>query len=354
MKTTLLFAFALAISATCSAADLTWHSADNLPLYGKVNDSTETRYERLPASLKGQVRDRLWDLGKNTAGMAVRFATNSPRIAVCWDALNNFHMNHMTDRGIKGVDLYCLGDNGWRYVNSYGPDSNGHGDAVLVDNMEPAWREFMLYLPLYDGVTQLGIGINSDSELSLPKSESPRRDKPIVYYGTSITQGGCANRPGMAHTNILSRELDREIINLGFSGNGQLDLPIARLMAQVDAAAFVIDCMPNCDTVMVRQRFVPFFQILREAHPATPIIVIENPMFSNCNYDTTIYDRLTTLNQELRRQYALVADENTILLNPGTGSGEDWEGTVDSIHFTDLGFKRYAEWLLPYLQQYTE
>lgn len=349
-----LFAvFAIAASCCASAwCQVTWHSADTLALYGKVNDSTETRYERLPASLKPQVREQLWDLGKNTAGLSLRFASNSPKICVRWDVLNNFHMNHMTDRGIKGVDLYCLGDQGWRFVNSAAPNRDGQGSATLVENMVPTWREYMLNLPLYDGVTALDIGIDSLFELSNPRLESPVREKPVVYYGTSITQGGCANRPGMAHTSILARDLDREVINLGFSGNGKLDLPLALLMAQVDASVFIIDCMPNCDTTIVRERFVPFFNILREAHPATPIIVIENPMFSHCNFDPTVYNDLTALNQELRAQYALVEDANSILLSPGTGSGEDWEGTVDRVHFTDLGFQRYAAWLLPYIAQY--
>ncbi len=323
-----------------------WHSADTLTLYGKVNDSTETLYERLPESLKGQVRDELWTLGKNTAGLSVRFASNSPRIKVKWATLNNFAMNHMTDRGIKGVDLYCLGDQGWRFVGSAAPGKDGTAERTLVENMIPGWREYMLNLPLYDGVTNLEIGVDSLSLLSNPTMESPRRERPIIYYGTSITQGGCASRPGMAHTNIMARMLDREVINLGFSGNGRLDLEIARLMAQREASAFIIDCMPNCDTAMVRERFIPFFRILRQAHPQTPIIVIENPMFSVTEFNQEAYATLTALNQELRKQYAIVADDYSTLLSPGVGSGDDMEGTVDCYHFTDLGFLRYAQWLI--------
>ncbi|MCC8118289.1 MAG: SGNH/GDSL hydrolase family protein [Bacteroidales bacterium] len=346
----LIFMAMAAFAALGALAQVTWHSADTLMLLGKVNDSTETRYERLPASLKGQVRDKQWDLGKNTAGLAVRFATNSPKVAVKWDVLQRNHMNHMTDRGIEGVDLYCLGCDGWRFVNSAVPNGEGHGEVSLVDNMVPTWREFMLNLPLYDGVTSLEIGVDSAYQLSNPQETSPVREKPIVYYGTSITQGGCASRPGMAHTNILARNLDREVINLGFSGNGKLDLPLAQLMAQVDASVFVIDCMPNCDVEIVRERFVPFYNAIRQAHPTTPILVIENPIFSHANFDPTVWEKLNALNAELRAQYETVADANSQLLSPGTGSGEDWEGTVDRIHFTDLGFQRYAAWLLPYLE----
>ncbi|MCC8112441.1 MAG: SGNH/GDSL hydrolase family protein [Bacteroidales bacterium] len=348
MKVLMMMA-ALAVAIGVEAQTV-WHSADTLLLYGKVNDSTETRYERLPASLKGQVRDQQWYLGKNTAGLAIRFATNSPVVKARWKALNNFAMDHMTNRGIKGVDLYCLGEDGWRFVGSGAPNREGNGEKTLAQNMVPTWREFMLYLPLYDGVTSLEIGVDSCSQLTNPQYESPVRNKPIVYYGTSITQGGCASRPGMAHTNILSRQLDREIINLGFSGQGKLDLCTAQLMAQADASAFIIDCMPNCDTTIVRERFLPFYRTLRDAHPDTPIIVIENPLFSYMNFDQEKYQSITALNAELRRQYATVTDANSMLLSPGVGSGSDWEGTVDCVHFTDLGFLRYAQWLLPYLQ----
>ena len=143
-------------------------------------------------------------------------------------------MNHMALTGIKGLDLYCLEDTVWRFAG-VGRPSGKENKATLVAHMEPKMREFLLYLPLYDGITDLKIGVDSLSEILLPAINLPVREKPIVFYGTSILQGGCATRPGMAHTNILSRWLNRETINLGFSGNGLLDVEIAEIMAHIDA-----------------------------------------------------------------------------------------------------------------------
>mgnify|MGYP003233914338 FL=1 len=112
----------------------------------------------------------------------------------------------------------------------------------------------MIYLPLYDGLVSLSIGIDADASINQPSKESPIREKPVVFYGTSILQGGCASRPGMAHTNIISRRLNRECINLGFSGNAFLDLGVAQVMAGVDAGVFVLDFVPNVTVEQMNER----------------------------------------------------------------------------------------------------
>ena len=196
MKTkSFLLCLLLAISAN---AQIVYHDASAFPLLGKATKTTLTRYERLPDSLRNISRKPLWELGRNSAGLAVRFRSNSTRIAAKWEVLLNRNMNHMTPTGIKGLDLYCLQGK----VN----------EATIVKDMLPEEREYLLFLSLYDGVTSLSIGIDSLSQISGPVTELPVRKKPVVFYGTSILQGGCASRPGMAHTNILERWLNREWI----------------------------------------------------------------------------------------------------------------------------------------------
>ncbi len=174
-------------------AQLVYHDASNFPLLGRATESAGARYERFPDSSK-------------------------------WVALFNTHMNHMTDTGAKGLDLYCLQKNGdWHFVNSARPKGKIN-QATIIKNMHPEEREYMLYLPLYDGLISLSIGVDSLATISQPLMDYPIRKNPVVFYGTSILQGGCASRPGMAHTNIISRRLNRECINLGFSGNAFLDL----------------------------------------------------------------------------------------------------------------------------------
>ena len=239
-------------------AQLVYHDASKFPLLGKATEATGARYERLPDSLKNISRAPLWNLSRNSAGMAIRFRSNSTTIAAKWETLINFHMNHMTDTGAKGLDLYCLQKNGeWRFVNSARPNGKTN-QATIIANMQPEEREYMLYLPLYDGLVSLSIGIDSLATIDQPLIDYPIRQKPVVFYGTSILQGGCASRPGMAHTNIISRRLNRECINLGFSGNAFLDLEVAKVIAEVDASVFVLDFVPNASVEQMKERMETF------------------------------------------------------------------------------------------------
>lgn len=148
---------------------------------------TLTRYERLPDSLRNISRKPLWELGRNSAGLAVRFRSNSTRIAAKWEVLLNRNMNHMTPTGIKGLDLYCLQDGKWLFAGSGRPQGKVN-EATIVKDMLPEEREYLLFLSLYDGVTSLSIGIDSLSQISGPATELPVRKKPVVFYGTSILQ----------------------------------------------------------------------------------------------------------------------------------------------------------------------
>ena len=210
------------------AQNVVYTDASMFPLYGKVSDQTNARYERLPSSLQGVSRDPVWYLGRNSAGLFIRFRSNSTSIHARWTSTFNSSMPHMTDTGTKGLDLYAIVDGQWRHVCSAQPQG-GTSERKIIGNMDPVEREYMLYLSLYDGVSSLEIGVDEGATLDQPAVDRPSREKPIVMYGTSILQGGCANRPGMAHTNIISRRLDREVINLGFSGNALLDMEIAEL-----------------------------------------------------------------------------------------------------------------------------
>ena len=337
-------------------AQIVFHDAAQFPLLGKAAGSTASRYERFPDSLEHAVRPVLWKLSRNTAGMAIRFRSNSTRIVLKWESRYNNHMNHMTDTGVRGLDLYCWeGKDGWRFVNSARPGSKKSNQATVIANMTPAEREYMLYLPLYDGLTSLAIGTDSLAGIGQPQLDCPVRNKPIVFYGTSILQGGCASRPGMAHTNILSRRLNRECINLGFSGNGLLDLEVARIIAQVDAAAFVLDFVPNASVAQMKERMETFYRIIRDKHPDTPIIFIEDPMFTHTRYDQRIAKEVKQKNKTLRQLFDRIRkerhDKHMLWVSSRNMLGNDGEATVDGIHFTDLGMMRYANLLYPVIRK---
>lgn len=336
-----------------AAAQLVYHDASEFPLYGKAVENTFSRYSRLPESLKGVTRDPVWNLGRNSAGLYVRFRTNSTTIAVRWKNTFGNSMNHMALTGIRGLDLYAKVGKTWRFVNCARPNGSDN-EATIISTMTPGEREFMLYLPLYDGVDSLSIGVDATAEISAPRLAEPVSEKPIVFYGTSILQGGCATRPGMAHTNILSRWLNREAINLGFSGNGQLDLEIAELMAEVDAGVFVLDFVPNVTVEQMQTKMVAFYRILRDRHPDTPIVFVEDPIFTHSFFSTSSAKSIKDLNEtheQIFKQLKKEGERNIYYVHSDDMLGDDGEATVDGIHFTDLGMMRYAELLYPVLRK---
>lgn len=332
---------------------LKYVDASQFELIGKGFTDTETRYERLPAHLKGVTRGPVWSLSKNCSGLAIRFRTNSKVVAAKWTVTGDNVMNHFAPSGIKGLDLYCLEKGKWQFVNSARP-SGKSSSSRIISHMTATEREFMLFLPLYDGLSHLEIGVEPDALLENPLVDSPRKSKPVVFYGTSITQGGCATRAGMAYPNILARMLDRQIINLGFSGNGKLDLEVAGVMADIDASCFVMDCIPNVNPQLMRDNYVRFVEIIREKNPDVPIVLVESIPFPHMKFDQNISSVVTEKNSLLRSIYKELkskGDRNLHFLRADRFIGDDLEATVDGVHLTDLGFLRMAQQMYPSLKK---
>lgn len=357
MKTfTPIFTAAILLLCATAQAQLKYRDASAFPLYGKIGDASECRYARFPDSLEHISRAALWDLSRNSAGMAVRFSTDSPAIAAKWTTQTNFGMNHMTDTGIRGLDLYALIDGQWRFVNTARPSEQRESHAVIIDNMDAAEREYMLYLPLYAGLTSLEIGVDSLSFLRGPATDLPVRSKPIVFYGTSILQGGCASRPGMAFTNIISRRMNRETINLGFSGNAFLDYEVAELMSAVDAGCFVLDFAPNASPAQILEKAERFYRIIREKHMKAPVIFVEDPIFPTSAYNCRLAQEVKNKNEALRTVFdklTAMGETDIHYVSSEKMIGDDGEATVDGIHFTDIGMVRYSDLLCPIIQDLT-
>lgn len=335
-------------------SQLVYHEGSSFPVYGKSRESTFGRYTRLPGSVADFARRPVWDLGLHSAGLAVRFRSNSTTISVRWTNTFCNSMNHMAPTGVRGLDLYAWVDGGWRFVNCARPGSGKTTESRIVSDMVPEEREYMLYLPLYDGIDSLSIGVDSCAMIGAPRLSYPVREHPIVFYGTSILQGGCSSRPGMAHTNILSRRLNCEAINLGFSGNGQLDYEIAHLMAEVDAGVFVLDFVPNVTVEQIETKLLPFYRILRDRHPDTPIVFVEDPVFPHTFFDVQAAASVRRLNAALAEHYRRLresGERNIYYVSSEDMLGDDGEATVDGIHFTDLGMMRYADLLYPVLRR---
>lgn len=177
-------------------------------------------------------------------------------------------------------------------------------------------------------------------------------------YGTSILQGGCSTRTGMVATNMIQRDLNCEVVNLGFSGEGKMDLCMARAIASIqDADVFVIDPVPNCTEMMCDTLTYGFIKTIRDLRPEVPIIMVEGPMYSYAKYDSFFGSYLPKKNAAFRKNYEkLVADgyKDLYYVTCEGIAGYDNEGTVDGIHFTDIGFRRYADKLIPVIRPLLE
>lgn len=331
--------------------------AQDLRIINKGWDNTLRKYTRIPAFLKDSVNPTLWERAQCSSGIAVRFATNSSRIGVKYQLLWDTHLIHMADTGLKGTDLYIHeGDSVWRHVNTNRPyaDSLKMCEKIYVENLDPGMKEFMIYLPLYDGVEDLWVVVDSGAVITPGNYDLIRHDKKIIAYGTSILQGGCASRSGMAATNIISRELNCEVVNIGISGEGKMDYCMARAMAEIaDADLFLIDPIPNCTEMMCDTLTYDFINILRKARPEVPIVMVEGPIYPYARYDSFFRDYLPRKNAAFRRNYERLKAENPdnlYYVDCVNLDGVEDDGTVDGIHLTDLGFKYYAAKLIPVLR----
>lgn len=340
-----------------SARAQVWTDAGELPLYGKAVNDTYTRYSRLPGDLSGVSRSKVWELGKNSAGLYIRFRTDSPTLWVRWESETSHVMSHMSPTGSRGLDLYVRSGGKWRFLAAAKPKLESPlTTRKLVSSMAPEMREYMLFLSLYDGVVRLDIGTDEGHQLLPGAADSPRSERPVVMYGTSITQGGCVSRPGMAYTNILGRELDRTFINLGFSGNALFDLEIARLMASVETpAAYVIAATENARVSHFEEHGEDFIKILRNAHPDVPIIIVQAVRYSqdflNEKEAADMKERMDAC-RRLYEKFRKSGDKRIYFSDPASAKCfDDAEQSVDGIHLTDLGHYRFAKALLPTLNR---
>ncbi|MGN6134405.1 MAG: SGNH/GDSL hydrolase family protein, partial [Aureliella sp.] len=233
-------------------------------------------------------------------------------------------------------------DGHWRWLSVSRPTSHPTS-AALISDLAPGKRSYTLYLPLYNGTQSLKIGVPKGTAF---EPIAPRSEKPLVFYGTSITHGACASRPGMPHPAILGRRLQRPVINLGFSGNGRMESEVGEFLTEVDASVFVIDCLPNMKGAEVAARAVPLVKQLRAARPQAAILLIEDRTYPNAYLLPKRQQSLAANRKALRAAYAQLRDAGVERLGYVVGDdllGEDRDDTTDGSHPSDLGFFRQAD-----------
>ncbi len=312
-----------------------WYDGSLLLLEGRGWENTESYYDRLPLAAKDKVRTPVWSLSQQSAGMSLRFLTEATSIRVRWTLRNeSLAMPHMPATGVSGIDLYTRTENGrWMFVNNGRPTSKVNEASFRV----APGSECMVYLPLYNGVESVQVGVPQEEAMSRPVEPPGRSRQPIVFYGTSITQGGCASRPGMACTAIVRRRLEVPVVNLGFSGNGRMEPEMADFLAELDPAVYVLDCLWNMRPEQISERVAPFVRKLREARPGTPILLVEDSSVSN----TTPTEKgavLRRIYEELRAE----GISGLYFLSNRDMLGNDGDDTVDGCHPNDVGMMRQA------------
>jgi hypothetical protein len=319
---------------------------------GWTDQERERWFDRFPAKAEGKVTKSVWNLSRHSAGMMVRFKTDATTIRAKWKLLSaRLGMPHMPPSGVSGLDLYARDAKGqWRWAAATKPNKQNM-EATLLSGIAPGMREYALYLPLYNGTESLEIGVSKGAKF---ESLAPRKAKPLVFYGTSITHGACASRPGLAHPAILGRKLDMPVINIGFSGNGRMHKEVGDLMVEVDAACYVIDCLPNLQPAAVTERCVPLVKQLRKARPNTPIVLVEDRRYANSwihPAKSKFHDDNQAALQKAYKELQAAGVKKLHYLSGDLLLGDDTEGTTDGSHPNDLGFFRQADAFEPVLRQ---
>lgn len=305
-------------------------------------------FQRLPNEMKSEVRDAVWALSLNTAGEYIEFKTKADKITVRYQVSGSLNMPHMPTTGVSGVDLYAHNlSGGWNWA----PGRYSFKDTVTFTfaNLLPVRGEvFRLYLPLYNSVKWLEIGVDAKESLSF---ETPSAKAPIVVYGTSIAQGGCASRPGLAWPSIFGRKVNTPVINMAFSGNGRLESPIINHISTVKAKLFILDCMPNLGSQTlypleeIRKRVNEAITKLQKEQPTTPILLVEhsgggdNRVIDGAKINEFIISsqNISTVYKELKAK----GIKNVYLLTT-KDIGMSLESTVDGAHPNDLGMMEHA------------
>ncbi len=296
------------------------------------------KFRRLPEKVAAKVSEGVYALPTHTAGGRVRFRTNSSYVIVSAKMPEIVRMGHFSMCGSAGFDMY----DGKEYIASFVPPVlMEDGYDCLADLREGKWRDITINFPLYSEVSELYIGLEEQAKIAPPK---PYKDKlPVLYYGSSITQGGCASRPGSAYQSILSRELDVDFINLGFSGNAKAEKVMANYIKSIPMSVFVYDYDHNAPSLgHLEATHEKMFLTIREANPDLPIVMMSRPLYRLSEEEVRRVEIIKTTYEN-----ALARGDKNVYFVDGRELMKyaKLEGTVDGCHPTDYGFYSIAKTL---------
>ena len=314
---------------------------DPFKIYGLYDYKRQEVYRRLPESVAKATSPGVERLALDTAGGRLRFSTDSPYIIIKVVMPMVCRFPHMPLTGTSGIDVYVDDDGGSHFVKAAKPDLTiTDGYEFRVSFKSRKMRCLTVNFPSYNPVDALYIGLSETAKVGRGKEYVNK--KPIVFYGSSITQGGCSSRPGLIYQNHISRRYNLDYIDLGFSGSGRAEIPIVSYMASLDMLAFVSDYDHNApNPEYLRETHSRMYDMIREAHPDIPYIMISKPDFNEGGSDV---DRRDVIIDSYRRAREL--GDNNVYFIDGEGffRGPFADScTVDGCHPNDLGFSMMAD-----------
>ncbi|NED97849.1 hypothetical protein G1H11_21355 [Phytoactinopolyspora alkaliphila] len=319
--------------------------------------AAERLTDRLPARAERMVPKPVWNLSRHASGLYYRFRTDAREIGVRWTLpAGPIASPHMSALSVSGVDLYTEDEHGrLRFAAAGLPHRPGEQTCLLIDGIaHKPKREYRLYLPMYNRADDVAVGVDPGARLELsPPDPAP----PVVHYGSSIVQGSAASRPGMSVPAILGRRIGRPVINLGLSGSAKMEISLAVLIAEIDAALFVVDALPNMTAKHVADRAEPFIRHLRERRPDVPILLVEDRTRTDAWWRPDAMDDHAAKRAELRSVYRRLVeqgDRRLLYLDHDGMVGRDGDGTVDGSHPTDLGAHHMLQRLEPIVRSALE
>ncbi|MCQ2354557.1 MAG: SGNH/GDSL hydrolase family protein [Clostridia bacterium] len=344
----------IAVPGNADEKGYCWFDVTEAPfaLYGFYKGDPDTPFCRLPkevaeATNSGVAKNRL-----HTAGGRARFFTDSARIAIRMKMPYLTNYAHMAMTGSASFDLYEDDDHteygptgaGSRFLGAFQPDVKATDGFFSELSLRKAKKRFLtLNFPLYTPVIKLEIGIDAGAVIGEGKEYSPFL--PVVFYGSSITQGACASRPGLCYESQISRRLDIDYLNLGFSGSAKGELTIAEYMAGLPMSAFVCDYDHNAESAeYLRETHLRLYRKIREKHPEIPYIMLSRPdVDAKSDYEDTLLRRAVV--EDTYRYARDNGDDNAWYIDgEGIFRGVDEDScTVDGIHPNDLGFLKMAD-----------
>ena len=343
--------------------DIEWFSVREVPfsVHGVVYAEDEGLYRRLPKEIADATNEGVAHLSKNTAGGRVRFSTNSPYVAVRVEEPFEIPFSHMTIAGKNGVSVFANGQFAGTIMPSYeqivnGDPARGGNGTIVFDGIKYPYRktekiyQTEIFMPLYSAVNNVYVGLKKGSILGAPNAY--KHTKPVLFYGSSITQGGCASKAGDDYVNRLCRMLDTEILNLGFSGSARAEEVMAEYIARQDVSVFVLDYDHNAPNAehLAKTHFA-LYETVRKVNPTTPIVMMTMPTIEGYEEREWYQPRREEILKSFAKAQAL-GDKNVYLVDcyGCFGALEIGEcGTVDDCHPNSLGFLRMAERVFPVL-----